>query len=192
MGAITVGMSTVAAAPTNVNKTLTASYTDSDTTDTFTWSLASAQSTPSAFTVSSTTNATTTLTTTANFNKVRKGDGVSGTGIPSSTTVASISHVSGTDTKSLVLSNAATNSATNTITFTPAAPTGEIFVVQGSISPQSSATGASDRYQLTVDVYVMDGKNQATTNPSVNDAVKAGSVTAVQHFPTFESNVART
>lgn len=192
MGAITVGMSTVAAAPTNVNKTLTAVYSDTDTTDTFTWSLSSAQATPAAFTVSSTTNATTTLTTTAHFNKVRKGDGVSGTGIPGGTSVASITHVSGVDTKSLILSNAATNSATNTITFTPAAPTGEVFVIQGAIAPQASASGANDRYQLTVDVYVMDGKNQATTNPSVNDAVKAGSITAVQHFPTFEANVART
>jgi hypothetical protein len=196
MGTLTLAGSTVSTASA-VSKVLIPAYTDSDTTDTFTIRVPlSGIATPGTFSVSSlVVNGSPTLTTTNTFNSVRKGDGLAGTGIPGGATVSQVVHVEGGSVKALTMSANATAGDGVTpvsITFTPAAPTGDVFVISGALTPQRTSSGANDAIALTVDVYVMDGKNQSPSAPSINDAVKAGTVVAEQSFVTFERNTART
>lgn len=194
MGTLTLGASTVNLAPSNVSKAIVATYTDSDSTDTFTLKFAASLPTPGTFTATAiTANGLPTLTTTANFNKVRKGDGVSaGAGIAGGTTVAAITHVTGKDTKELVMSANGTADGSRTVTFTPPAPTGEVFVMTGKIEAVKGGTNANDTYQLTAELFAFNGKNEASANPSTSDATKMGSVSGQVHFPSYETAIART
>lgn len=196
MATLSLAMST-AGAIGNVTKTLVSTYSDNDTDDVFTVKIVrNALSTPATFTVSAiASNGSPTLTTSSNFNKVRKSDALSGTGIPGGATVASINHVEGTDTKALTMSaNATAGDGVTpvTVTFTPPAPTGEVFFAEGKLTPNKSASGASDVVGLTIDVYKYTGKNEATANPLTTDAIKVASISTNQHIPTYEANIART
>lgn len=195
MPTLTLAASTYAATPTSTNKTLITTYTDSDSTDSFTLKIAvDGLATPDPFSLSATiASGDATLTTTSNFNDVRKGDAVSAaSGIPGGTTVAAITHVTGKDTKTLELSANATATATQSTTFTPDAPTGDLFLLQGSIKPVATTTPAKDSFVLEVTAYAFNGKDEAPGEPSPTDAAIAGTIKAQAHWIDYETNVERT
>ena len=183
MSTLTLASSTVAAVPTVVNLPMVCTYTDSDTTDTFTIKIALAGlTTPPPVTLTGTgVNASPTLTLASGGLGTRKGDVVTSAiaGIPAGTSVLAINSAT-----SLTLSNNLTAALTAAaVIATPPAPTGEVFFLSGALTQSGSASGALDNQTLIVDVLRFPGDGKAA--PLITDGQKVGSVQAAVNISNY-------
>jgi len=118
--------------------------------------------TPPSFTVSgcTTTSGSTTVTTTGNgFANVAIGDAISGTGIPTSTTVSGI-----TSDNAITISNAATSAGSVTLTVTPPTVTPTVYGILVQHSPAGSVFG------ISVSLLLYDGTLENTAATASNAA----------------------
>jgi len=119
--------------------------------------------TPPTFTIpacTTTSSSETVTTSTANgFAEVYPGDGISGTGIPSGTTVASK-----TNSTTIVLSQAATASGTATLTDTPPSITPTVYAIR------VRHTAAGSVFGLLFDLFVYDGTLEGVAGSATNYA----------------------
>jgi len=150
-----------------------------DTDDTITYRLGLADYQPPAFTASGTLTDTEVVVTGSSnaFLNVRPGDAVSGTGIPASTTVASKE-----SNISITLSQAATQSGSQTLTFTP--PEFDATLVQIRLS--GSTSGSSLNLSGTIRTY--DGSSAFDSNNNGSDGVSFADASSIQ-TNTFSLNL---
>ena len=129
------------------------------------------------------TNTSTTVTTSNSFSKVRVGDTVTGTGIPASTTVASIESET-----SLTLDQAATASGTETLTFDPEAiPAATLYGLNVKYEVKNSNLG------LLFSLMTYDGSLGSTLGDDSNathvDALKTSHEPISINLDTFLSTL---
>ena len=186
MSTLTLASSTVAVAPSVLNIPMVCTYTDSDTTDTFTLKIALAGlTTPPPVTLTGTgVNASPTLTLASGGLGTRKGDVVTSAtaGIPVSTSILAVNSAT-----SLTLSNNLTAALTAAaVIATSPAPTGEVFYLSGALTQSGSASGALDNQNLTVDVIRFPGDGKAT--PAITDGQKVGTIQTAVNISNYKIN----
>jgi hypothetical protein len=153
----------------DVNFTTTAAAvveTDTSTSETKFWKDNLASTTPPTFTVASvvTTNGSPTITVTnAGFANVVVGDGVSGTGIPASTTV-----LAKASDNSITLSANATAGGTITATITPVAITPAFVGVELVYTRPDPAN--PNLVTVGVNLHSYDGSLQGTAGTTANSS----------------------